>query len=80
MTKYSEYGTPAASPYSPVIKSGTESWTEDMQMIKAAIRQLLLPFSSLCLSWAAGGIISADYYTVLDVVIKPNQEAEKKNQ
>lgn len=47
---------------------------------KAANRHLMIPVSSQRLSRAAGGIISVDYYTVSDVVIKSNQEADKKNQ
>ena len=69
---------PAVCTYSPVVTSGTESRTEDMQMEKAADRHLLIPVSSLRLSRAAGGIISVDYYTVSDVVIKPNQEAKTR--
>ena len=49
-----------------------------MQMQKAANRHLLLPVSSLRLSQAAGGVISVDYYTVSDVVIKPNQETQTR--
>lgn len=37
VTKYSEYGSPAVSTYSPVVKTGTESQTEDMQIEKAAV-------------------------------------------
>lgn len=37
VTKYSEYGSPAACTYSPAVKSGTESYTEDMQMEKLPI-------------------------------------------
>ena len=45
---------------------------------EAANRHLLIPVSSLRLSRAAGGIISVDYYTVSDVVIKPNQETQTR--
>lgn len=67
---------PAVSTYSPDAKSGKGSQTEDMQMRKAANRHLQIPVSSQCLSAAAGEIISADYCTVSDVVIKPNQEMQ----
>lgn len=67
---------PAVCTYSPDAKSGKGSQTEDMQMRKAANRHLQIPVSSQCLSAAAGGIISADYCTVSDVVIKPNQEMQ----
>lgn len=49
-----------------------------MQMEKAANRRLLIPVSSPRLSRATGGIVSLDYYTVSDVVIKPNQEAQTR--
>ncbi len=47
-------------------------------MEKATNRHLLISASSLRLSRAAGGIISLDYYTVSDVVIKPNQETQTR--
>lgn len=78
MTKYSEYGSPAACTYSPVVKTGTESETEDMQMEKAANRHLPIPVSSPRLSRATGGMVSVDYHTVSGVVIKPNQETQTR--